>query len=63
MKTYIVGEGLRQRTHEECLKEGLNPNPNPPGAIHLPTDRAVMLKHIKESQAFALKALREEPQS
>lgn len=28
-----VGKGLKKRTTEECIKLGLNPNPNPPGSF------------------------------
>ena len=57
----FVGEGLQERSFEDCLAEGLNPNPNPPGRICLPIDSAERLAsmrgHIVRSQAFALRAL------
>jgi hypothetical protein len=57
-KPYRVGDGLKRRTYEECLQYGLNPNPNHPGSINLPTDPAVMREHVRGEKAKSLRLLR-----
>ncbi len=56
-----VGQGLKERTFEDCVAEGLNPNPNPPGRIMLPQGEArdeAMRSHIKESMKRLFEALK-----
>lgn len=57
-KPIFVGQGLTEKTYEDCLALRINPNPNPTGEIHLPESREEMERDIIESQEFALRALK-----
>lgn len=54
----FVGQGLEERTYEDCLQQRLNPNGNAAGAIMLPRDTDQMEKHVRNSQSWGLKALK-----
>lgn len=54
----FVGQGLAERTPEECLRLGLNPNPDEGGSLNPDLDdREKMREHIRSEKNLAIGAL------
>lgn len=57
----FVGQKLVKKTYEECLKAGINPNPNPPGRFRdFSKDTPEFLKtFVEKDQEETINALKD----
>lgn len=56
-----VGQGLTEKSHEECVARGINPNPNPPGEFRdfSQDPEGFMEEFVKADMEDAIAALKD----